>query len=240
MISPFLEAGAAPADARRRRLMLAGAGALLPGLAAALVAPRAAMAQRADAALAPRVGDTWRYAYRSGWRNVAPRNVAMRVTAVKGGAVRDAVSVRADGDSAGVEHEFSARLEVASRTAGGLDVVELSPYLQAFAVPQSGSAPVAMRAAQWGTEWSATARFGVRERVTVPAGTFDAMRVNVLARRPFLRGQMDDAIDPTRLDLAAWYAPQVKRYVRLTVLSHAEGLNPLLRDTYELIEYRAA
>lgn len=238
MVSPIAEARAAPADARRRRVVLAGAGALLPGLVGGLAAPRAALAQGLDASLAPRVGDTWRYAYTSGWKHVAPRTVAVRVTAVTGSGVRDAVSVSANGDSSGVEHAFAARLEVVARAVSGLDVVELAPYLQAFGAPQAGHAPVAMPAPKWGTAWTATARFGARERVTVPAGTFDAMRVDVLGRRPFLRGQMDDAIDPIRLDLTAWYAPQVRRYVRLAVSSYAAGLNPLLRDAYELVEYR--
>jgi len=219
----------------RRRLLLSGTAALAAMAAACTTAP---VPQRPIvAARAPRVGDTWRYRYTSGWKNVAPRTVVVRVSAVTADRVRDALAVEGTGGGA-VERDFTSRLELALRAAAGLDVLEPSPYLQAFDALQPGARPqVAMPPASWGSQWSGSARFGGTERVVVPAGAFDAARVDVYGRRSFLVGQMDDAIDPVRLDVAAWYAPQVKRFVRLVVASHAVLLNPLAQDLYELAEY---
>jgi hypothetical protein len=228
---------AAPEFVRRRRLVLACGGAALAGLAAGCATPPAVPLRPIVAAQAPRVGDAWRYRYTSGWKNVAPRTVIVQVSAVSTDSVRDALSV--EGASGMAEGDFTSRLEIAQRAAGGLDVVELSPYLQAFDALQPGAqAQVAMPPARWGSEWMGSARFAGMERVAVPAGTFDAVRVDVYGRRFFLVGQMDDAVHAVKLYVTAWYAAQVKRYVRLAVESWAAGLNPLARDLYELDEYR--
>jgi hypothetical protein len=225
-----------PGCVRRRRLVLAGAAALA-GLAAGCATP-AAPQYPIVAARAPRVGDTWRYRYTSGWKHVAPRTVIARVIGVTAESVRDALGVEGAG-AAQDERSHTSRLEIALRAAGGLDVLELSPYLLAFDGPQPGAqAPVGMPPASWGTQWAGSARVGGTERVTVPAGTFDAVRVDVDGRRFFIAGQMDDAIDPVRIYVTAWYAAQAKRFVRLTVASYAAKLNPLARDMYELAEYR--
>lgn len=221
----------------RRRLILAGAVALA-GMAAGCATPTAVPQRPIISGRAPRVGDTWRYRYTSGWKAVAPRMVSVRVSAVTTDSVRDTLGVEGAGEGR-VERDFTSRLELAPRAAGGLEVFELSPYLQAFDAPQPGArAPVAMPPPSWGSQWSGSARFGGIERVLVPAGAFDAMRVEAYGSRFFLYGQMDDAIDAVHLYATAWYAAEAKRYVRLTVASQAARLNPLARDTYELAEYR--
>ncbi|MCC6610702.1 MAG: hypothetical protein IT515_13640 [Burkholderiales bacterium] len=231
----------APEFARRRMLVLACGGAALAGLAsgcATPAAPQGAPLGRMVAARAPRVGDTWRYQYTSAWRNVAPRAMVVRVTAVTADGVRD--ELRVEGARGGAaEGDFGSRLEVSQRPVGGVDVRELSPYLQAFDMPAPGAgAQVAMPPAGWGGAWIGSARFGGTERIVVPAGTFDTTRVDVFGRRFFIGGQMDDAIDPVKLYLSAWYAPQVKRFVRLTFATYATQLNPLAQDLYELAEYK--
>ncbi len=63
---------------------------------------------------------------------------------------------------------------------------------------------------------------------------FDAVRIEMSGNRLFLRGQMDDAIDPVWLRATAWYAPSARRVVRFTHDTWAVADQPLSRDRYEL------
>jgi hypothetical protein len=156
------------------------------------------------------------------------------------GEVRDRLA--AEGQAGADERRFNSALEVVARPLPGILVQEFSPYLLAFGgfPAGGGSFAVALPQASWGTQWTATATPRGTERVTLPAGSFDALRVDVFGSRNFIRGQMDDAIDPTRLYSTAWYAPAVKRVVQLSRYTQAAGLNILERDQYQLISVRVA
>ncbi len=221
---------------RRRALQGLGAGAL--GALFGGCAPLPQLPPRPlDRALAPRVGDTWRYQFTSAWRNVPPRMLEVRVTEVTDAGVRDRLS--AERDSAGDERQFDSGLVIAARPLSGLLVHEFSPYQTAFGgLPAGGSFPVALPQPSWGTQWTTTATLRGTERLTLPAGSFDTARVDILGTRLFIRGQMDDAIDPVRLYSTVWYAPAAKRVVQATRQTQAAGLNILERDQYQLVWQR--
>ncbi|MFO1361539.1 MAG: hypothetical protein U1F45_03565 [Burkholderiales bacterium] len=219
---------------RRRAVAALGAGtlgALLGGCAAALP-PRPV-----DRARAPRVGDTWRYAYRSGWRQDAPRMVDYAIVSVTDQGIGDRLTL--DGAaSPSADHLFGSGFALVERPFPGLVVRDFSPYLEAFGPPGPGTFAVAMPPAQFGTAWSGTARVVGTEQVITAAGRFAATRVQLDGSRPFVG--MDDAADPVRIFATAWYAPAVKRIIKLDFLSQAQRLNPLARDHYELASYRVA
>ncbi len=220
-------------DLPRRRLVLAaaasGAALLLPGCATP-IAPQRPL----DPARAPRVGDSWRYAYASGWRNQPPRQLQVTCLEV-GTGVRDRLTEV--GSSVGDERTFLGVWELVERPLGsGFALTELAPYLAAFdgAVVGAGSG-VRMPQASWGTTWSGTARAVSSGAVQTPAGSFDAVQVELTGNRPYLRGQMDDAIDPVYLRATAWYAPAARRVVRFVHQTFAARNTPLARDSYELV-----
>lgn len=216
----------------RRRLLAAGAAlggaALLPGCAG-IAAPRPL-----DAARAPRPGDVWRYAYNSGWRNEPSRQFEVRCLEV-GAGVRDRLTLV--GDTVGDERTFVGNWELVLRPLGsGFALTELSPYLDAFGAASVGNASgVVMPAAQYGTAWSGTAKATATETLKTPAGSFDAVKVEMIGNRPYLRGQMDDAIDPVYMVVTAWYAPRARRVLRYSHQTFAQANNPIARDSYELI-----
>ena len=146
---------AAPASARRRRLLGAlGAGVLgasLGGCATAPVLPP----RPVDRALAPRVGDTWTYQYSSVFRAVAPRTLEVRVLEVGQAALRDRLTiVGAAGDE---ERLLTSALELVERPLAGLTFYDFSPYLQAFgALPAEGA--VATPTPNWGQPFTGRAR----------------------------------------------------------------------------------
>jgi hypothetical protein len=119
---------------------------------------------------------------------------------------------------------------------GGFALTELSPYLDAFgaAVVGSGSG-VVMPPAQYGTPWTGTAKATATETLKTPAGSFDAVKVEMIGNRLFIRGQMDDAIDPVYMVVHAWYAPRARRVVRFSHQTFGQSNNPISRDSYELI-----
>ena len=218
----------------RRRLVAAlGAGALagLLGACATTLPPRPV-----DRARAPRVGDAWRYAYRSEWKQDPPRMLDYAVVSVTEQGIGDRLTL--DGAaSPWVDHLFGSGFALVPRPFPGLVVHDFSPYLQAFGPLAPGNFAVAMPLAQFGSAWSGTARvLGVEEIITA-AGRFAATRVQINGGRPFLSG-MDDAADPVQIYATAWYASAVKRIVKFDFLSQALRLNPLARDHYELASYR--
>ena len=225
-----------PPSLQRRRLIGAlGAGALgawLGGCASAPTLPPRSL----DGAAAPRVGDTWAYQYTSIFRALPPRTVEIRLIDVGPAGLRDRVAVvGAPGDE---EHGFGSAVEMVERPLSGFAVYEFSPYLQAFgALP--AVAAVATPAPSWGQPFTGRALLRGTERVIVPAGTFDAARMDYeISRTP--GATLQRRIDPTFTLATVWYAPAVKRAVQWRLTTRAGALNILVDDTYQLASYRAA
>jgi hypothetical protein len=218
---------------RRQVIQGLGAGALGP-LFGGCAAPPQAPPRPVDRALAPRVGDTWRYQYTSAWRNVPPRMLEVRVLEVTGENVRDRMS--AEGDPAADDRSFNYELALVGRPLSGLLVHEFAPYLPVFGgLPPGGSFAVSLPTPSWGSQWTTTATLRGPERLTLPAGSFDTTRVDIYGQRFFIRGQMDDAIDPVKLYSTVWYAQSAKRVVQASRYTQAAGLNILERDQYQLV-----
>jgi hypothetical protein len=217
---------------RRRILGALGAAALGAGCVTPIAPPRPL-----DPSRAPRAGDRWIYAYRSDWANVPPRTLEVEVLSVSDKGIADRMNVQGD-PAAFAERLFGSQLEIVALPLGGALIHEFSPYLEAFGPLPAGSFGVALPPSNWGTAWSGSARVAGAEQVIVPAGSFQATRVEILGARIFLAGQMDDAADPVRLFATAWFAPSVKRCVRFSFVTQAQRLNPLARDHLELASFR--
>jgi hypothetical protein len=74
--------------------------------------------------------------------------------------------------------------------------------------------------------------------VTVPAGTFDAMRVDLKGSRPPF--QLNTGAEPAYLYETVWFAPGPKRPVKHTRIVSSWALIQIERDTYELVSYKVA
>jgi hypothetical protein len=223
----------------KRRMVISGLGAgavaaLVGGCTAPMAPPRAL-----DTARAPRVGASWTYGYRSDWKNVAPRTLTYTVIAVNSQGVQDRLA-QPGSPGTGGERLFTSAWEIAARPLTNLMVYEFSPYLLAFGdAPIGRREAVAMPTEGWGTTWTTTARAVGTERVSVAAGSFDAVRIEILGTRLFISGQMNSTADAVRLYATAWLAPAVRRAVRFTFQTQAAALNLLSRDHYELQSHHA-
>jgi hypothetical protein len=185
------------------------------------------------------VGESWTYSTSGKWPTSPKRTVVIGVQAVAGGQVTD--SLRAD-PASGVPGE------VRNLPAGSAGFVnwsilgsEFSPYLGAFNElsglgTQRGFSTPSVDG-QWG-QWYSEARVVGQEWVTVPAGRFNAFKVEVSSNRQPSGGAGSMQVEPVRIHYLIWYAPEVKRYVRmqrrLIVASGAENE----KDLVELVAYR--
>jgi hypothetical protein len=223
-------------SARRRELLGALGAGVLGAWLGGCATPSAPPPRPLDPATAPRVGDTWVYQYSSAFRSVPPRKLEVRLLEAGPAGLRDRIA--AEGAAGSEEHTFTSALEMVERTLPGISFFEFSPYLQAFgALPAEGS--VASPRPSWGAPFSGRARLRGTERVTVPAGSFEAVRMDVeLSRTPY--GTLQPRIDPAFTLATVWYAPGPKRAVQWKLVTRASALNVIVDDTYQLASYRPA
>ncbi|MCX7893079.1 MAG: hypothetical protein N2544_12020 [Burkholderiales bacterium] len=222
----------------RRRFLALGAGALAAGLAGCQSGPPVVAETVTEPLAAPRAGDTWRYRYVSGWPQIPSRDFSVTVTQTAPNGIVDSLS--AAGFAAQTQL-WTGTLAFVPRPLGGFAVTEFSPYIMAFVrlatgqvwynIPlPSGAAPL--------TPWSAEARVRGLDAVTVPAGTFDAVRVDL---NGFRRGPgVAPSADTAQLSATAWYAPAVRRVVRFRHQTWTLTMLPIDNDGYELLEYKPA
>jgi hypothetical protein len=158
-------------------------------------------------------GDSWTYRVRDGFTGLPREDQHHQVTRVGGGRVEVAAPVeRGDGMQV-----YDSEWNWLRRPATYLQTFEYSPAYQAFAFPLSPGKT--WRAAATATDPRNGRRFPVRiegtvlgwERVKVPAGEFDALKVYRIVYldyfEPMVRGQ-------SIIQEYEWYAPSVNWAVK--------------------------
>lgn len=202
-----------PPSPLRRRLALALPAAPLVAAAGCATAPVPAP-PGADPLPAPRlaVGDRWRYALTDLYNGGALGEAAVEVRAV---APEIRLAVRLPGAAAPVEERYADAWTVISEAVFDRPVTYETPMPlvppgaragQSSASSTGYRAEGTARRLRWQQRWRALGW----ERVTVPAGAFDALRIERLVNfehpDPF-------RYDPFRRDVL-WYAPAAGRWVR--------------------------
>jgi hypothetical protein len=206
-----------------------------------------ATAASAQSAPAPtmKVGDRWVYNVTSGFGLTAITYQETReVTAVVGGgfSVRVTGKATADGSDFTRVDEYAApgKLRVGALCA---DEVRRYPTpLERVAFPIEPG----RRVSKWvdvvsdpgGTKGQINYSYQPRswEKVTVAAGTFDAIRIDVL----MILDDADAFRNATNCNFTYWYAPAVRatvrerRYAQYTDIDAFMGTHPVLKASYEL------
>lgn len=193
---------------------------------AAATRPPTTMASLAPTAVAgagslPQIGDAWTYRYTD---KAYGRSETYTVQVTS--AVADEISDEARIGKAKHAAMFENELMLIQRKIGKLPIREFSPYLLS-------RGPV-----QEKPEWRQFELFPGRganfraspvgtESVTVPAGTFEAHKLVILGD-----------IRLTAAKLTAWYAPAVKRLVKMEIDVQSSTLVGRENEVLELMEYR--
>ena len=126
------------------------------------------------------------YRVRSMWKNVEERTYVHQVTAVSGREVRETMADVASGDNASESKSFGSDPRFVEWRGKGFYVVEFNPFLQVFGELQPDTAWKSLTIPyEDPSNWYSQGRVRGWETVSVPAGTFKALRVELnSAARP--------------------------------------------------------
>jgi hypothetical protein len=189
-----------------------------PAPAAALPTPGPAPAA-AIATAFPRVGDTWHYRVRSIWKNVEERTFVHQVTAVSEREVRETMGEVASGDNASESKSFGPDPRFVEWRGKGYYFAEFNPFLQVFGALQLDTAWKSLTVpVENPSSWYSQGRVRGWDSVSVPAGSFKALRVELNSSRA-----------------ARASAVQEPQHVRTVYAADGSKLD---EQTYELVKYR--
>jgi hypothetical protein len=196
-------------------------------------APAAAQPAATSSSRLPREGDTW--TYRLTERRSAPREYVAKVASTTSTSITEQFSL--DGKAGTRTHKGERELML-------LGTAQFAPYLFAFGdlapMTRFGRILVAEAVCGGGFICEATAWVAARETVRTPAGTFDAVRVDVdHSWRPTSLGGPTGAQTYGSRQLSVWYANEAKRAVKITSRP-ARGVptSPEIDFELELVSYR--
>jgi len=189
----------------------------------------------------PRVGDTWKYVHIDRWTNITKGPFVHRATSVSPQQIHE--TVRLEASDNGSEQIFTREAAFTEHSLSGMP--EFAPFLQAFdALEKPGEWRAIPAESDNAMKWSFNGRITGTETITVPAGTFDATRVELEASRPMDYGDVratqsrKDRIYVTRVTYVVWYVPEVKRIVKCTRDEMNWNAHPGDMETYELVGYK--
>ena len=209
-----------------------------PPVQVASAAPTAAIA--AGASKLPVVNERWVYQYTDLWTPSVKVRVTHTVAAVDKGEI---VETLARAGRRGDERELAMKPGLGLQALGveGISMLQLFPYAWAMDLLKPGQKVPVAEISQGvcgvpGSNWNATAEVEGEEEVTTPAGKFRAWKVSVTGTAP--GGQIGQLC--RQFALRTWFAPGIKRYVKMTfntIATTSVGRGGLeYRDMYELVE----
>lgn len=183
------------------------------GSAATVAAPSG------PASVLPQPGATWNYAYAYRGLGPAQLNFLVRAVAVEGGIVQESISVPGlAAQQASIKADALAFRSL--QLPRSQTLIELSPYLHSVLAKGGDRLWGKLQGYPIGNAampaWTLSVREMGEEQVTVPAGVFKATRIDVIGTRTAPTGFVTHlAYESTRFQVKIWYAPEMRRYVRL-------------------------
>jgi len=188
--------------------------------------------------LLPTIGDQWTYRLRGKWANSPKRTVTVKVSKVEGDLIDETMTLVTPNPRAGGRKRSSTtHPAIIDWTWLGW---EFTPWLitdEAIREGRWSGFPVPDVGAHW-TNWRGEAKVVGHETVSVPAGTFSSVKIQVLAQRRQSGSQIEADVEPTQTKLTVWYSPQAKRYVKMERIVDAASGTEIERDQIELVDMR--
>ncbi|WP_051301925.1 TIR domain-containing protein [Sedimenticola selenatireducens] len=188
----------------------------------------------------PNVRDRWTYRVRGQWASSPRRTIEVSALSVNSDAVEELLS-QVEAESRKTLAQRHVRGPVAYMTQSPILGTEFSPYLAAFGGVDSKSSwkgiPTPDTNNFW-TKWYSTGEVEGHESVTVPAGTFDAIKLEIWSARTASGSQTERDSEPVRIQYNIWYAAEIKRYVKMVRTTTAASGQRMNTDTFELVAYR--
>jgi len=195
----------------------------------------------ASASVLPRMGERWSYRSSGKWPTSPKLRFEIVVQSVTAdGLITDALRPLDPGAGPAPEIGRSRGSKPDIIAWNGIGN-EFSPYLGAYVtladMDKQRGFPTPDLSPQW-TQWYSEASAQGLESVSVPAGTFSAHKIEVWSSRHATGGVTQASIEPVRVHYLIWYAPQVKRYVKLQRRVTSAAGQEIEKDVVELVSYR--
>jgi hypothetical protein len=189
----------------------------------------------------PAIGERYVYRYTDLWKPSRKVDLIHSVSAIRPHEIIETISTAINGRTF-ISDAASARgAEIREWNVGDIAIREFSPFAVAFGVLQPGAQFTDVKGVPAGgnnlAEWAVRGKVAGEEDVTVPAGRFRATKVVLVGSRdlqPMTPGT-------GRFELTVWYAPELKRHVKLTFDSFVRPrgswnyTDASSRDVYELV-----
>lgn len=205
-------------------------------LAARKTAPAAGTGTGSPASAAlPVAGATYRYQWADKQYSRQAQQFTVQIANVDGWNVSD--SFKPDGGPA-TSAQVPAREPrfLTRRLAEGQALSEFAPYLP---MPEQGELPHPGPPSHYGgsadSGWNISVESRGWEQVSVPSGTYRALRVDLHGSRPASGLSL---IATAKFEYTAWYAPDVRRYVKIRHQCWNGRSNSIADEQVELLEYR--
>ena len=219
-----------------------GRAAPKPDVETAAAAGAVTLPNRPASSRALMIGDKWTYRLREIRFNRLLATVTHEITGDDPNAIRESVSGGRAGRGAERRLAFAPRI-YEHPVAGGASLFEFAPYLQAFTELRPGVTwrDIAGAASSDSINaWRINGKVTGRERITVPAGTFVAIRVE-------LEGELNLS-SPSTFNVAQettpgyqtctiWFVPDVGRAVKYERRTYNRARLLLDHEQYELVSY---
>lgn len=189
----------------------------------------------------PRVGDQWKYKVSYGKQDVG--NTTVEIIEAHDNTVRERITYdRSKGFSTERDIEVGfkpARFQPLALIPGGYQLAEVSPYAAPdtqFSQNQKWDNIAGEFAVQGSGRRSAMSqgRVVIQEKVRVPAGEFNAWKFESESERIDYNGVS------FTIKCRYWYAPAIKRTVKMHILTDSPLASLVNNESYELVSYETA
>lgn len=189
----------------------------------------------------PAVGTTWTYRSMDKQYGLSDANFTVTITRAAKQTLEESFEIGGSGSGNGSRHrkvDIRAKSFLSIKVGGGTNLIEFAPYYYLVA-RDSDPSRVEVDATGYprgsgNPDWVARLASSPRwETVKVPAGTYRALTLEFDGRRvrlPFT------SIVATRFSLRVWYAPEVRRYVKLE-RREWRGTNQSEHEVVELVKF---
>lgn len=181
---------------------------------------------------APAVGDSWTYQYTDVWKGAKGNINRMEVAAIDQSGVHIDIKRAASGSLISTQL-FSADMNPIER--GGM---HFAPSFARYAFPlapgKEWSSEIAGDSSKTGKQWHYVIKGKVLdwEKVRVPAGEFEALKIVVDAQYADATGANGGKLTET-----VWFVPALNNYVKLDYQDIDTQGRPYSRDSWELMSY---
>ncbi|MEK6591639.1 MAG: caspase family protein [Pseudomonadota bacterium] len=208
------------------------------GLNVASLAPDTAIVR--STSRAPLAGESWTYRLVDERHERLLATVTHEVATVTGNTISEAITIKEQPRWRSQEDTPLEMLLFEQRLADGLILQQFTPFLGVhaeLAVGANWKDIAGLSSMSSFDAWQSSAKIVAREKITLPAGEFNAFRMEFEASRRAPTNYRDLST-VTRISLVAWYVPETKRVVKTVRKTYNQRGGTLDTDRYELLSYK--